>query len=59
VVAELGGGLPWSANKCSPGARACWRCTASGSEVCHLVAKRLVDMTPLLGALTAQSRDFR
>jgi len=31
----------------------------SGSGVCHLVAKRLVDMTPLLGALAAQSRDFR
>jgi hypothetical protein len=31
----------------------------SGSKVCHLVAKRLVDMTQLLGALTAQSRDFR
>jgi error-prone DNA polymerase len=31
----------------------------SGSDVCHLVAKRLVDMTPLLGTLTAQSRDFR
>ena len=31
----------------------------SGSDVCHLVAKRLMDMTPLLGALTAQSRDFR
>ena len=29
------------------------------SGVCHLVANRLVDMTPLLGALTAQSRDFR
>jgi len=29
------------------------------SAVCHLVAKRLVDMTPLLGALTTQSRDFR
>jgi error-prone DNA polymerase len=31
----------------------------SSSDVCHLIAKRLVDMTPLLGALTAQSRDFR
>jgi len=31
----------------------------SDSAVCHLVAKRLVDMTPLLGALTTQSRDFR
>ncbi len=30
-----------------------------GSEVCHLVAKRLVDLTPLLGVLAAQSRDFR
>jgi len=31
----------------------------SGSGVCHLVAKRLVDITPLLGTLAAQSRDFR
>ena len=31
----------------------------SGSDVCHLVAKRLVDMTPMLGTLAAQSRDFR
>ena len=31
----------------------------SGSEVCHLVAKHLVDMTPMLGTLAAQSRDFR
>jgi error-prone DNA polymerase len=31
----------------------------SGSNVCHLIAKRLVDMTPLLGTLAAQSRDFR
>ena len=31
----------------------------SGSEVRHLIAKRLVDMTSLLGALAAQSRDFR
>jgi error-prone DNA polymerase len=30
-----------------------------GSDVCHLVAKRLVDMTPMLGTLAAQSRDFR
>ena len=29
------------------------------SGVCHLVAKRLVDMTPMLGTLAAQSRDFR
>jgi error-prone DNA polymerase len=31
----------------------------SGSDVCHLVAKHLVDMTPMLGTLAAQSRDFR
>ena len=31
----------------------------SSSGVCHLVAKRLVDMTPMLGTLAAQSRDFR
>ena len=30
-----------------------------GSAVCHLVAKRLVDLTPLLGTLATQSRDFR
>jgi error-prone DNA polymerase len=29
------------------------------SGVCHLVAKRLVDMTPMLGTLAVQSRDFR
>jgi error-prone DNA polymerase len=28
-------------------------------EVRHLVAKRLVDLTHLLGALTMQNRDFR
>ena len=28
-------------------------------EVCHLVAKRLVDLTPLLGRLATSSRDFR
>ncbi len=29
------------------------------SGVCHLVAKRLVDITHMLGTLAAQSRDFR
>ncbi|MEY3446752.1 MAG: hypothetical protein RIR45_1507 [Pseudomonadota bacterium] len=30
----------------------------SGGEVRHLIAKRLVDLTPLLGELTTTSRDF-
>ena len=30
----------------------------SGGEVCHLVARRLQDLTPLLGSLATQSRDF-
>lgn len=30
----------------------------SGGEVRHLIAKRLVDLTPLLGRLTTQSREF-
>jgi error-prone DNA polymerase len=30
----------------------------SGGQVCHLVAKRLVDFTPLLGRLATESRDF-
>ena len=30
----------------------------SGGEVCHLVARRLQDLTPLLGSLSTQSRDF-
>jgi error-prone DNA polymerase len=30
----------------------------SGGQVCHLVAKRLVDLTPLLGRLATGSRDF-
>ena len=30
----------------------------SGGEVRHLVAKRLRDLTPLLGSLSTQSRDF-
>ena len=34
------------------------RDTASGGEVRHLIAKRLKDLTPLLGALTTQSREF-
>ena len=31
---------------------------ASGGEVRHVVAKRLVDLTPLLGGLSTVSRDF-
>ena len=31
----------------------------SGGQVCHLVAKRLVDLTDWLGDLSAASRDFR
>jgi len=30
----------------------------SGGEVCHLIAQRLVDLTPLLGGLATQSREF-
>jgi error-prone DNA polymerase len=30
----------------------------SGGQVCHLIAKRLVDLTPLLGRLATESRDF-
>ena len=30
----------------------------SGGEVRHLIAKRLKDLTPLLGALTTLSREF-
>lgn len=30
----------------------------SGGQVCHVIAKRLVDMTPLLGELATTSRDF-
>ena len=30
----------------------------SGGQACHLIAKRLVDMTPLLGELATTSRDF-
>ena len=29
------------------------------SKVCHLIAKHLVDLTPMLGTLATQSRDFR
>jgi error-prone DNA polymerase len=29
-----------------------------GGEVCHVVAKRLIDLTPLLGELSTVSRDF-
>ena len=35
------------------------RDTDSGGQVCHLIAKHLVDMTHLLGSLSAESRDFR
>ena len=31
---------------------------ASGGEVCHLIAKRLVNLTPLLGGLATHSREF-
>ena len=30
----------------------------SGGEVCHVIAKRLVDLTPMLGDLPTHSRDF-
>jgi error-prone DNA polymerase len=30
----------------------------SGGEVRHVIAKRLVDLTPLLGDLSTTSRDF-
>jgi error-prone DNA polymerase len=30
----------------------------SGGDVCHLIAGHLQDLTPLLGGLTAQSREF-
>jgi error-prone DNA polymerase len=33
--------------------------TATGGQVMHLVARRVVDHTALLGALTTHSRDFR
>jgi error-prone DNA polymerase len=32
---------------------------ATGGQVMHLVARRVVDHTALLGELTARSRDFR
>ena len=32
---------------------------ATGGQVMHLVARRVVDHTPMLGELTARSRDFR
>ena len=34
------------------------RDTENGGRVCHVVAKRLVDLTPLLGELPTASRDF-
>jgi len=30
----------------------------SGGQVCHLIARRLQDLTPLLGELATHSRDF-
>ena len=30
----------------------------SGGDVCHLIAGHLQDLTPLLGGLTTQSREF-
>jgi error-prone DNA polymerase len=33
--------------------------SATGGQVMHLVARRVVDHTALLGALTTRSRDFR
>jgi error-prone DNA polymerase len=30
----------------------------SGGTVCHLIARRLQDLTPLLGGLSTQSREF-
>jgi error-prone DNA polymerase len=30
----------------------------SDGQVCHLIAQRLQDLTPLLGELTTRSRDF-
>ena len=35
------------------------RDSESGGQVCHLIAKRLVDMSDYLGDLAATSRDFR
>jgi error-prone DNA polymerase len=34
------------------------RDTDSGGEVCHLIAHHLKDLTPLLGRLRTQSREF-
>ena len=41
-------------------ARACsrWRAVAGAEGVSHLVARRLIDMTPWLGGLATGSRDF-
>jgi error-prone DNA polymerase len=33
--------------------------SATGGQVMHLIARRVVDHTPLLGALMARSRNFR
>jgi error-prone DNA polymerase len=30
----------------------------TGGNVCHVIARHLVDMTPLLGSLATTSRDF-
>ena len=34
------------------------RDTESGGQVCHVIARRLEDLTPLLGQLPTRSRDF-
>jgi error-prone DNA polymerase len=35
-----------------------WQRDPESGAVCHVVAKRLVDMTHLLGSLSTSSRDF-
>jgi error-prone DNA polymerase len=35
-----------------------WQRDPASGAVCHVVAKRLVDLTPLLGELATASRDF-
>ena len=42
-----------------PAVQGVWqRDVASGNEVRHLIAQRLVDLTPLPGGLATQSREF-
>jgi len=36
----------------------CQRDVESGGDVCHLIAGHLQGLTPLLGGLTTQSREF-